>query len=396
MKNIFLLGLILFSFKSYSQISFEKGYFFNNDNKKIDCLIKNVGWLNNPTEFEYRITSSSDIKTAKVDAIKEFGVANLVYKKFTLELSRFSDQLNKLTYQRNPEYTTESIFLKQLVKGDTNLYVYYDGNFTAYFFNRANETAEQLIFKKFLSSDFIVQNNNFYKQQLLNNLKCESITYKAINKLKYSKNDLTNIFKAYNECKGFVYTEENKTEDNGSAKFKINAKAGISSNSFQLKSGDRVEFDFSTIIGFQFGAEAELIMPFNNNKWSILIAPTYNHFQSETTNSYYDDDRVTINYNTFELPLGIRHYLFLNERSKLFLGLSYVLIFDLNSEITSRIRRDLNFHKETNIAFSLGYNFNNRYFVEARYDFERGDLFPYSRFKSKFKTVSLLFGVNIL
>jgi len=396
MKNLFLLALMLFCFKSYSQISFEKGYFLDNENNKTDCLIKNVGWLNNPSEIEYKITSSGAVKNAKVEAIKEFGVADLVYKKFTLELSRFSDQLDKLSYQRNPEYTTETIFLKQIVEGDTNLYVYYDGNFTAYFFNSADETAEQLIFKKFLSSNFIVQKNNYFKQQLLNNLKCAGINSKAINKLKYTKNDLTKIFKKYNTCKGFVYVEKSKSELQGYGKFKINARAGISSNDFQLVDGDRVEFDFSSVIGYQFGLEAELTMPFNNNKWSVLIAPTYNHFEGETTKTFYEHDRVSLNYNTFELPFGIRHYFFLNERSKLFLGLSYVLIFDLNSEVTSNIRRNLIFKKETNIALSLGYNFNHNYFVEARYDFDRGDMFPYSRFNSKFNTLSLLIGVKIL
>jgi len=50
---------------SYSQISFEKGYFINNTNQRISCYIKNSDWKNNPTEFVYKIALEGDKMTAK-------------------------------------------------------------------------------------------------------------------------------------------------------------------------------------------------------------------------------------------------------------------------------------------------------------------------------------------
>jgi len=399
MKNILLFTLALLSFKSYSQITFEKGYYYDNTNKKVECLIKNMGWLNNPTEFKYKLTENGNTKTATIDSINEFGVAELVYKRFTLEVSRSSQQIEKLSQNRDPEYNIETVFLKQLIHGVSNLYSYTDSNFTGFFFDTDKKNAEQLIFKKFLSSNYLVDKNNYYKQQLFNALKCNSIDYRTIENLKYIRKDLTNLFIKYNKCKGLVYAPKSKAEINGNGSININAKAGMTINSFKILSQNTAnpspyEFDFGSIIGYQFGAEVELTLPFNNNKWSIYTETTYNHFQSETPALNNFKETVTFTYNTAELSSGIRHYFFLNDTSKLFLGLSYVLIFDLNSEFTSQ-RPNFKFRRETSVALSLGYNFNNKYFIETRYDFNRGDLFPFSPFKTEFKTIALLLGVKI-
>ena len=51
-KQILLLLTTILSLNSYSQINFDKGYFINDSNQKVDCLIKNIDWKNNPTEIE--------------------------------------------------------------------------------------------------------------------------------------------------------------------------------------------------------------------------------------------------------------------------------------------------------------------------------------------------------
>ncbi len=79
-KGLFIIFIITFSFKSYSQITFEKGYFINNNNKKIDCLIKNNDWKNNPIEFNYKLLNDKNIQIASINSIKEFGIYN--YSKF--------------------------------------------------------------------------------------------------------------------------------------------------------------------------------------------------------------------------------------------------------------------------------------------------------------------------
>lgn len=80
----------------------------------------------------------------------------------------------------------------------------------------------------------------------------------------------------------------------------------------------------------------------------------------------------------------------------MFVNGSYVLIFDLNSEFTT-VRPGFEFSKGTNMSLGLGYNFNNRYSIEARYDTDRGELFPLSNnFTTKFDSFSIVLGINVL
>lgn len=72
---VFILTAIL-SLNCYSQISFEKGYFVDNNNQKTTCLIKNIDWANNPTEFEYKLSKNNETKKLTIKLVKEFGVNN--------------------------------------------------------------------------------------------------------------------------------------------------------------------------------------------------------------------------------------------------------------------------------------------------------------------------------
>jgi hypothetical protein len=256
-----------------------------------------------------------------------------------------------------------------------------------------------LIYKKYLKSENLVAENNMFRQQLFNNLQCKSISSGDLENLIYSERKLTELFIKYNTCKGAYYDNEEKMEQKGI--YHLNLRAGITINSFKIPSRgitniSPYEFDFGTIIGFQFSIEAEYIFPFNKNKWSFIIEPTYNFFESESTSLNYFPETVTLSYKTFELPFGIRYYLFLNNTSKLFINALFVPIFDLNSKFTTS-RPGFEFENGTNMSFGLGYNYNNKYSIEVRYDTGRGKLFPDSNnFSTEFNSFSLILGINVL
>ena len=50
-KNLLLLLVSILTVNVYSQISLEEGYYIDNSNQKINCLIKNLDWKNNPTHL---------------------------------------------------------------------------------------------------------------------------------------------------------------------------------------------------------------------------------------------------------------------------------------------------------------------------------------------------------
>ena len=111
-KNVALILIILaFSLKGYSQIIFEKGYFINNSNQKIECLIKNNDWKNNPETFEYKLSENSEPAIADVKSAKEFGIYSISkYIRSTVKIDKSKENLDDLSYDKEPTYVEEVLF----------------------------------------------------------------------------------------------------------------------------------------------------------------------------------------------------------------------------------------------------------------------------------------------
>ncbi|WP_067151165.1 hypothetical protein [Pseudotamlana agarivorans] len=123
----------------YSQISYEPGYFIDNNNEKTDCLIKNMDWKNNPTEFEYKLTEEGESQKATIHSVKEFEVTNMSqYVRFTVNIDRSSEALSKISHDKNPAFKEEVLFLKTILVGKANLYEYNDGNLKRFFTKQIN------------------------------------------------------------------------------------------------------------------------------------------------------------------------------------------------------------------------------------------------------------------
>ena len=66
----------------------------NESNQRIECLIKNIGWINNPTMFEYRLSQNGTIQKATIQIVKEFGINNVSkYIRVKTNIDRSSDQM---------------------------------------------------------------------------------------------------------------------------------------------------------------------------------------------------------------------------------------------------------------------------------------------------------------
>jgi len=403
-KNLIILLLIVLSLNSYSQIEFEKGYIIHNAGNKETCLIKNRDWKNNPTEIEYKISDTDKAKIAKLNNILEFGIDNYSkYIRATINIDRSTENLNNISENRNPVFKKETLFLKTLVEGKSSLYEYTDGNLKRYFFKLDNQPIEQLIYKSFLTSDNQIGKNEYYKQQLINNLKCSDISLSKIKNLEYKQKKLINIFVNYNRCKNsnFVNFEKKTKKD----LFNLSVRVGLNSSSLSIQNNasNLKETNFDNELGFRIGAEAEFILPFNKNKWGIILEPTYQYYKSKkiTEVSYVSGGKLVsiVDYKSIEIPVGIRYYLFLKNKSKLFINASF--IFDLSSNSTITFNREdgsnlnsLEIEMRNNLAFGFGYNYN-KYSLELRVQTPREVLGNYIYWSSDYKTVSLILGYNI-
>ncbi|HCR78004.1 MAG TPA: tRNA modification GTPase, partial [Chryseobacterium sp.] len=94
------------------------------------------------------------------------------------------------------------------------------------------------------------------------------------------------------------------------------------------------------------------------------------------------------------IPLGVRHYFFLNDKSKIFINAAYII----DIEMKSNIRYDystLEISSGNNFAFGVGYNYNNKFQVEFRTSTNRNLMQNYLNWTSKYQTSSVIFGYTL-
>ncbi|RIH62758.1 porin family protein [Mariniphaga sediminis] len=388
-KQLLVFLITLLSYNGYSQISFEKGYYVNNDDQKIDCIIKNIDWEDNPTQFVYKLSEYDEQKTLTIDSVKEFGINNISkYIRHKVKIDRSSNDINDLSNDRNPAFMEETHFLKVLIEGKINLYSYKEGNPIRYFFNKGNSGIEQLVYKEYTTSENKVGVNAQFKQQLWLLLRCPCISVSDIEQINYRRKELVSLFKTFHECSHSECISFEKRQNKNS--FNISIRPGLNRSSLSISNSNNT--DFGAELGFRFGVEAEYVLPFNKNKWGVLIEPTYQYFKSEKIVSYRN---VSVDYKSIELPIGIRHYFFLNDNSKVFVNGSFILEYSGKSKIDYVNSIILEIKTGINFAFGLGYKYNNRYSVELRYLTDKDFFRNYMYLKNDYKTLSVVFGYTL-
>lgn len=405
-KSLSVLLLIVLSLNCYSQISFEEGYFIDDTGKKITCLIKNIDWKDNPTEFKYRLSKNSDPIKATIESVKEFSVNNnSKYIRSTVNIDRSTDNLSNLSKVKEPIFKEEELFLKVLVEGNSNLYEYVQSNLKRYFYSKENSDIEQLIFKSYKTDENIVRKNNRFRQQLAIELKCQSFETDKFKNLDYKRDDLVKYFIEYGDCNNIELINFVPKQKRDLFNLTIRPRLNSSSLTIENFSADTRNVDFENKLGFGFGLEAEFILPFNKNKWAILVEPTYQSFKSETTMPVSNVSggvlNSKVNYTSIETPVSLRHYFFLNKNSKIFIDASFIFDISPNSsiEFTREDGSALNSLKivtRNNLAMGIGYKQNDRFSLEIRYQTSREILSDYLYvWNSDYRTLSVILGYSL-
>lgn len=404
-KQLFSLLLFIIGLNSYSQITFEEGYFINNSGQKITCLIKNVDWKNTPTQIEYKLQENDEAQLKSIETLDEFGINGISkYIKAKVEIDRSSKNINRLSQNRNPIFSEENLFLKVLVEGQANLYEYNDGNLLRYFYSLKDSEIKQLIYKKYKTVNGDVSENNRYRQQLWSDFSCDGFDQQKLEYINYSKRDLVKKFTKFNDCVESDYINFNVKDKRDFFHLTIKPRLNISSLTFgnSLSDIDPIEFDDET--GFGIGIDLEFVLPFNKNKWAITLEPAYQSFKSESsspTDNIVGGERVAIvDYSSIEIPIGLRHYFYINKKSAIYLNAAYVMDFSMNSsvEFTRKDGSNLNtieVKKGNNIAFGAGYQYNKKFSLEFRYQTNRDILDSYEYWSSDYSSMSFILGYQL-
>jgi hypothetical protein len=391
LKFLRLTIFLFIAIQASAQINFEKGYFIDNLGKRVDCLIRNVDWKDNPTKFDYKFSEDAESNSKTAEEVQEFGLGSHVkFIKAPVKINRSTDLAGRLEQDSKVIYTDETVFLKSLVEGTANLYYYEDGNLRRFFFSKADQNPVQLLYKRFRNPDLSIGENNGYRQQLLNAFKCYGMKKSVISKLLYKKDPLVKIFSNYNQCVDPNWQEiEKKTKD---FIFQFSIRPGITSSSLDVTANNTT---YVAKLGFRVGAELEVIMPFNRGKWSFLFEPTYRDYEMNNgINRFFPEgsDRLKVDYTSIEFLVGARHYLFLSDNSKLFIGGYLLNDLNLNSLVNLPVATEVK--PSTNFAVGMGFKTQNKISLEIRYDLPR-ELFRTNLFNSEFKNISLIFGYTL-
>lgn len=411
MKKIILGTALFLSSFSLAQVKFEKGYVIDKKDNKKEVYIKNMDWEITPSSFYYKLDNNSKEVVGSLSDTKEFGIygkTKYVFYNGNIDIS--STDLSNLSSQYEPEYKNSSVFLKELTSGNKRLYTFHGINNASKFFYSDEENPEikPLIYKKYYleGNESRIATNDTYIKQLEDIFKNDPKIKSLITKAKYNEKSLLQIF-TYNSPQD-IKNNLNKGEDK-KINFGLNIRPGINfyspiKTTNLISQGD----NFPSTTNFRLGVEAVITLPFNRNKWAIIVEPTYSaHTFKEVTavsyNSLYSMGMDS--YSFINIPIGIRHSMFLNENSKFFVNAS-INSFRFNTGNAKNIDFYYNgtiFDKTPlssnqifkSMSFGGGYTYKNKYTVEVRYDTPNNIIDKKTLQTAKYSYTSIILGYNI-
>ncbi len=401
-KKILFLFFILATFSSFSQINYEAGYFINNQGSKTECLIKNVAWNKNPSEFEYKLNENEAVKKATVKEVKEFNVGNS-YKfiRFDTKIDRSGSDINALNTGKQPVWSQEILFLKVLVEGNVNLYQYEAGGYNKYFLSTGiHDKAEQLVYKEYYDENnhdgYYINENNTFRKQLWMALKSDLFKESDFFKVSYKKAELIGLVSKFNTSKGTTTTNYEVSQNQNSLDLKI--IAGINQSSFTFHNiarysnyNDVLKLDSKPVI--RIGIELENVFSFNQKKWSVFIAPNYQSYKAEGKSD--SNLFIATSYKFIEIPFGVRYYMFVGKKSRIFMNLGFSLERRLNSIVTYGKNTLIPSKSSSGYLAGIGYS-NGTYGIELRYNSNRNILNNYLDWKSDYKSMGIVASYKFL
>lgn len=390
-----------------SQDRFKSGYIIDKNNKKTTCLIKDLDWKNNPSEFEYKLSENGTVLTGNLENINEFEIFNSSkYVFFEGNIEKSSLILNNLSRERTPQFKKEKLFLKVLVDGKAKLYAYFETNLYKYFYSKDDSKIAQLIYKKYLinNSETDVRTNFQFRQTLKKELVCSSISENSLLKVTYTQSSLTQLFLKYNKCIDPNF--KNTISEKRKGKFYFYLKGGLLSSSLTTKNEINADLysDFGNQLGLTFGAEFEYNLPFNNNKMSIVLEPTFGTYKSDIVleSSKFSGGKLKVqaDYKYINIAMGLKHYFFLKDKKDKFFAnalLTYGLTTSSSIKAPERNDRlyDLEVGNNLNFAVGFGYLIKEKISLEIRYRSKRNILPEYVSWISNYNGLSLLLAYKI-
>ncbi|NRB59841.1 MAG: PorT family protein [Winogradskyella sp.] len=347
--------------------------------------------MKNPSDFKYKKIENSETYVHSLNEILEFGVYNefkFIRAKVKVDKSNFNT--SKLSTNKEPEYIDTTVFLKVLIEGKAKLFSFTDSNSTKFFYSIDDIEIKPLIYKKYINKENKILENKRFRLELKNNLTHKEFVTQNFQDLEYRKKELIELFSKYNE----LFNSDYKIFTTKNEIIKINIRPGINYSTLKIQPNGQgnSSINFDSKFSLRIGLEAEFILPFNNNKWAIIVEPTLVSFKGENIES---SSQLNINYRSLEIPVGLRYNFFLNSKDKLFLNTGFV--FDLINNSTIQIDNfaEGDITSAQNFMFGLGFNNGKKTSFELRYYTGKNITKTGATAQSDLSSLSLILGYRI-
>ncbi len=308
--KVLLVILILIAVMANGQARFDKGYFIDHQNARVECLIKNVARAKTPAEFSYKLSESGVLFVAQPKDVNEFGIYDgnrFISSEVMIDAS--SDDEQNPSDEKNPVWSKQLVFLAVLVDGEATLYHYKIPGMERFFFKVGNTSIQQLVYKRFrieMNHQYQMGTNNLFRNQILSAMYGISINVTTVDKLTYDLDDLSRLFIDYNKEKNSGYSVYHRKRENGAFHLRITPGLNITSVAVDNSLIALVDFDFGTQAGFRIGIEPELIFPYTHKSLALVLEPTFQYFSGSKVSG---NQKMIAKLYTVEFPIGLRYYI---------------------------------------------------------------------------------------
>lgn len=419
-KTLFALSF-LFCISASAQVKFEPGYFISNNGQKTICFIRNKDKNVSPVKFQYKLSENGDIQVATIDSVSSFEILNTIYKfqRFKVKIEHSGIDIKNLLDQKNIVFNDEILFLQVLVEGNASLYVYNaaDG-VKKFFYSINNGSVNPLVYYKYLDEGNTIGEMNGFKQQLQNDLQCSAITTESLKRIHYTESELVQLFTKFNQCKDVNY--KNTVMKPAKGENQLDILIGINTSSLELNqksapgapsSGsmrrysntERTSQKVSPAISFSITH----LFAFRKGAWAIFIEPGFQVYKNELSDVSIPSGSATtlpINYAFLSLPIGIKHFIYLNDNSKFYLkgAIGYNIVLNSSNVFgtapTYRTKNGLDQYGFVGIPhFILGAGLlvKKRYSIESKF-YINNTMLDNEQWKTGFvNSFSLMFGYRL-
>ncbi len=317
-KHLLLLNILFISFHCFSQSNFSDAVLYKNNGDSVKGQIDYRNWKLNPGVILFS-QNGGTTEEYKANDLKGFFVMTSQEYYLSEEVEIDQRAGDPVTVMRANALDVNSIrqrvFLLQLVHTPTyGLYLYEIKKRDHFYYRQGNETPVELIHHYlYNASTQVVNENNFYRQQLaalFNNCNSkEAISERS----RYRRKDLQGAFLKFIECSVPAEKVEVKKKDPLSVNFGL--LIGLSKNSFSFEGENTLLQDdgYTSSTSLLAGGMIDIGLSRNFQRWHIVNELMYKSYKTGSTYSrpygsiYTADYDVKLYFSYIQLNSMLRY-----------------------------------------------------------------------------------------